>query len=264
MDIESLLLVLFGLALTVGMFLCTQAGLWAGRWRAKRLAAIEGGPAAVAGGTTAVDAAVFGLLGLLIAFTFSGASSRMESRRQLIIHESDAIGIAYLRIDLVPAEAQPKLRRLFRQYLEARLESHEFMFDQEALKREREELARIQGEIWSAAVDASKQAPGPAGILLLPAINQMIDIADNRYTAALIHAPVTVAVLLMCLSLLSAFLLGLALSARKSGTLLPSFLYSVAITLSLVVIMDLEFPRVGIVRLDVTDQAMVQLLELIK
>ena len=42
-------------------------------------------------GTTAgfanVETAVFGLLGLLLAFTFSGALTRFDERRQLIVEE---------------------------------------------------------------------------------------------------------------------------------------------------------------------------------
>ena len=54
-------------------------------------------------GAGAAEAAVFGLLGLLIAFTFSGAASRFEDRRHLITAEANAIGTAYLRVDLLPA-----------------------------------------------------------------------------------------------------------------------------------------------------------------
>ena len=64
-------------------------------------------PDGLAKGSGAAEAAVFGLLGLLIAFTFSGAASRFEDRRHLITEEANAIGTAYLRIDLLPGDAQP-------------------------------------------------------------------------------------------------------------------------------------------------------------
>src|SRR6476620_4829390 len=72
-------------------------------------------------GLGAIEGAVFGLMGLLIAFTFSGAASRFEARRALILQETNAIGTAYLRLDLLPASAQPKLREDFRRYLDARI-----------------------------------------------------------------------------------------------------------------------------------------------
>ena len=73
-------------------------------------------------GVGASEAAIFGLMGLLIAFTFSGATSRFEARRHLLTEEANAIGTAYLRLDLLPASAQPEVRRLMRVYVDARLE----------------------------------------------------------------------------------------------------------------------------------------------
>ena len=68
-------------------------------------------------GVGAIESAVFGLFGLLIAFTFSGAITRFDGRRQLVIEETNAIGTAYLRVDLLPTGAQPALRDSFRRYL---------------------------------------------------------------------------------------------------------------------------------------------------
>ena len=42
----------------------------------------------------AIIAALFALLGLLLAFTFSGAYSRFDARRQLIVQEANTIGTA--------------------------------------------------------------------------------------------------------------------------------------------------------------------------
>jgi len=53
-------------------------------------------------GTGAVEGAVFGLIGLILAFTFSGAQSRFETRRNLIVEEASAISTAYDRLDLLP------------------------------------------------------------------------------------------------------------------------------------------------------------------
>ncbi|HMO03250.1 MAG TPA: hypothetical protein PKC67_09565 [Kiritimatiellia bacterium] len=68
----------------------------------------------------AVTGAIFALLGLLIAFTFSGAHARFDARRQLIVQEANAIGTTYLRLDLVPASAQPPLREKFKSYATSR------------------------------------------------------------------------------------------------------------------------------------------------
>ena len=61
-------------------------------------------------GTAAVEATLFAMLGLLVAFTFSGADTRLDARRKLIIEETNAVGTAYLRLDLLRAEDEPILQ----------------------------------------------------------------------------------------------------------------------------------------------------------
>ena len=72
-------------------------------------------------GTSTIQAAVFALLGLLLGFTFANGISHLDQRRQLIVQESNAIGTAYLLLDLLPANQQQEMRHLFRQYLDSRL-----------------------------------------------------------------------------------------------------------------------------------------------
>ncbi|HEY5866855.1 MAG TPA: DUF4239 domain-containing protein, partial [Candidatus Tectomicrobia bacterium] len=105
----------FALSLSLGMLLCLAIGRWIGVRRMRQVTADA------RQGIGAIEGAVFGLMGLLIAFTFSGATSRFDTRRQLIVEEANAIGTAYLRLDLLPAAAQPALRELFRRYVDARL-----------------------------------------------------------------------------------------------------------------------------------------------
>jgi hypothetical protein len=70
-----------------------------------------------------LDGALFGLFGLVLAFTFSGAMTRYEAHRDLIRQEANDIGTAYLRLDLLPQARQGALRQDFRDYVQARLDS---------------------------------------------------------------------------------------------------------------------------------------------
>src|SRR5262245_17581010 len=112
--------------LFVGMLIAVLAG-----WR---IAIRHRGPNSVWGKTGAVDGAIFGLMGLLLAFTFSGAATRYEGRRALITEEANAIGTSYLRLDLLPVEAQPRLREDFRRYVRSRLEVYEKIPDVDAVQ----------------------------------------------------------------------------------------------------------------------------------
>jgi hypothetical protein len=138
-------------------------------------------------GLGSVDGSVFGLMGLLIAFTFSGAASRFDARRQLVVEEANDIGTAYLRLDMLPAAAQPALRESFRSYLDARLAVYRKLPDLQAAKAELARATELQGEIWTQAVAACREAAQPASVLVLPALNQMIDITTTRTMATQMH-----------------------------------------------------------------------------
>jgi hypothetical protein len=75
-------------------------------------------------GLSEIEGAIFALLGLILAFLFSGAPTRFDAARHLVVEETNYIGTAWLRIALVPADAQPSLRDLFRRYLDSRIDVH--------------------------------------------------------------------------------------------------------------------------------------------
>src|SRR5215831_20392927 len=87
------------------------------------------------------DGAVFGLMGLIVAFTFSGAGARFDARRQLMGQEANAIGTAYLRLDLLPPATQPELREDFRNYADARLATYKNLALDPATAKAEEERA---------------------------------------------------------------------------------------------------------------------------
>ena len=139
------------LGLLAGMLLLLEIG------RRIALQRIARDPEGARVGLGAVEGAVFGLIGLLLAFTFSGASSRFDTRRQLILEEANAIGTAYLRLDLLPVGAQPPIRQAFRKYLDARLAVYQKLPDLQAAKAELERAATLQSEIWTYGVSACRE-----------------------------------------------------------------------------------------------------------
>src|SRR5271154_7259220 len=110
---------LLALALFAGVLACLEIG-----WTVRHKRRHEESPDADSG-LGAIDGAVYGLMGLLIAFTFTGAAARFEVRRELITKEANAIGTAWLRLDLLPAAAQPPIRAEFRDYLDSRIKTYQ-------------------------------------------------------------------------------------------------------------------------------------------
>ena len=217
-------------------------------------------------GTGTIEAAVFALLGLLIAFTFSGAVSRFDDRRHLIVEEANAIGTAYLRLDLLPADAQPTLREEFRRYVEYRLEVFRKLSDVRAATRG---TGRSDKTAEKNLDPGGRRLPGGrclpcSPMLLLPALNQMIDITTTRAMALQLHPPLIIFGMLFLVALASALLAGYSMAGGKDRKWLHVIGFALVIGLTVYVILDIEFPRFGLIRVDAFDQALVDLLKSMK
>jgi hypothetical protein len=244
--------------LCVGLFLGMLVFIEVGRRIGLRRHSAD--PDGARAGSGAVDGAVFALLGLLIAFTFSGAASRFDERRHLVIEEANDIGTAWLRIDLLPAQAQPALRDLFRRYLDSRLAMYREMTNVDAATLELARSVKLQQEIWAHAVSAARESDSqPAHVLLLPALNAMIDITTTRYMATQIHPPAIIFVMLAVLVLAGATLVGYAMSGGKKRGWLHMVSFAAVMAVTFYVILDIEYPRLGLIRVDAIDQVLVEL-----
>jgi hypothetical protein len=208
-----------------------------------------------------VESAIYGLLGLLIAFTVSGAASRFDARRTLTVQEANTIGTAYLRLDLLPAAAQPELRRKFRRYAEARLAVFRLLPDFEASNAEAVRANELQRSIWNEVIAALPGVPQSATLMLLPALNEMFDITSSRAIAGQAHTPLVILCALAVLALFCCLLAGYGLAGENPlGSALRMIGFALIVTLTIFVILDLDYPRVGLIRLDYADQALIDVL----
>ena len=250
MDIRELFAVLFVLILFCGMLACFETG----RIFARRTGAHEHSKE----GLGAIEGAVFALLGLLIAFTFSGAATRFEGRRHLIVEEANDIGTAYLRIDLLPTDAQPEIRDLFRRYVDLRLSAYGHGGNLEAAHADVSKSQDLQNEIWSKSVAAAKRSENTAAsMLLLPALNSMIDISTTRMSATEDHPPIIIFGMLGIIALASSMMTGFEMAAATRRSWLHILGFAVILSISVYVILDLEFPRLGLIRVDAFDHYVV-------
>ena len=252
---KMLIAALLAIGLFIGILILLEVGRGIGGRRLAR------DPEGARAGTGAVEGAIFALVGLLIAFTFSGAASRFDTRRDLIVQETNAIGTAWLRLDLLPASVQPAIRDNFRQYVDARLEVYRKLPDVEASQAELAKATALQGQIWIQAVAAGRMdgAPPPATMLLLPALNEMIDITTTRTMATQIHPPIVIYGMLVGLALASALLAGYGMAGGQTRNWLHILGFAIVMAVAVYVIIDLDFPRLGLIRVDAFDQALVEL-----
>jgi hypothetical protein len=239
--------------LFLGMLACMEVGRVVGSRRK------EGGAEGLPAGVSVVEGSVFGLLGLLIAFTFSGAASRFDERRHITVEEVNAIGTAWKRIDMLPPDAQPEIRDGFRRYVDAIAAAYRKLPDLTA-----EEFTRathVANETWAKAAAASRPESGvPARMLfILPAMNEMFDLSEARKLSTRIHPPLVIYFMLALVALAAALLAGYGMAGGQGRNWIHMIAFSLTIAASAYVILDLEYPRMGLIRIDEFDRALLEL-----
>lgn len=242
------------IVLFVVVLACLRGGWWLGR-RHYRIAG-EGAH----DGLGAVEGAVFGLMGLLVAFTFTGAADRFDDRRQLITEEVNAVSTAWLRLDLLPDKARESVRDLFRQYLDARIKAYRELGDGAATPESKQPIIAIQQRIWAELQAAVREDRSmPIAQTVLPIVNEMFDIAEERYWMTQRHPPMAIFVILTLMVLVSALLAGFGMAKAPQLSRLHVFGFAAVTTIALYLIIDLEFPRLGLVRVDNFDREVLEL-----
>ena len=245
------------LGFSVLLFICMLILLETGRRLGVRRRSRESDGERSSLGT--VEGAVFALFGLLMAFTFSGAASRFNEKRLLIAEEANAIETAYLRLHLVP-EVEPKLQELFRRYVDSRLETYRRLPNMDAASLEMANSKTIQKEIWTEAVAATRlRSSHPAAWLLLSALNNMIDITTTRTMMLQQHPPRIIFVLLFTLGLICSILAGYRMASGQQRSWLHILGFSAITVIIVYVVLDIEYPRAGLIRIQSADQVLVDL-----
>lgn len=207
-------------------------------------------------GTGVVEGAIFALLGLLIAFTFTSASDRFSARRQLIVQEANAIGTSYLRIDVLPPQDQPPLREQYRKYVDTRLDLYRNLDREDEWKVLSDKESVLQAEIWAKSVESS--AKEGRQNMVLPPLNEMFDVSSSRKAALKTHVPPLVLALMFILSILGAILAGYSMASSRDVNWLHMISFAAILALTIFTIIDLEYPRYGIIRLDAADELLVE------
>jgi hypothetical protein len=246
---------LFALILFVGMLVLMEIGR---RFGARRRPKESEGER---GGLGTVEGAVFALFGLMVAFTFSGAASRFNEKRMLTAEEVNCIETAYLRLNLLSPQAQPALQEMFRHYVDSRLETYRRLPNMVAAEMEMAKSKKIQEEVWIEAEAATRllDSHPSSGLLLLPAINNMIDISTTRTMALQVHPPRIVYALLLGLGFICSLLAGFRMSSGQHRSWLHILAFTVLTVIIVYVMLDVEYPRAGLIRLESADQLLVNL-----
>lgn len=189
--------------------------------------------------------ATLGLLALLLGFTFSLALNRYEARRELVVQESNALGTAWLRAQLLQEPNRAAMSGLLRAYTDVRLRWSE---DGTATPDLRP-TAALQQKLWAALGTAIRTDPSQQLTRgLMDAMNDSFDLQSARTVARRAHIPNEVWAMLLLYSFLAAGMLGHLMSNRPRPHRAATMLLLTLVTLALVLILDVDRPRGGAIR----------------
>jgi hypothetical protein len=201
-----------------------------------------------------IDAAILGILALLLGFTFSMSLSRFDLRKQLVIEEANAIGTTYLRAQLLPEPYMTEISDLLRQYVDVRLEGTKPGKLHYAIVKSEQ----LHNQLWLRAVDISKKVSSPIIVLLfLNSLNEMIDLHDERMSAFENRVPKMVLILLFICGTITVLVTGYGCGLGNRRNFVPAAMMSIILAMVILVIMDLDRPERGFIR--VSQQSLTRL-----
>jgi CDP-diglyceride synthetase len=250
---------LFSAGVALLFFAASLIALHCGRRLGLRYRSKEGADGMA--GLATVEGAIFGLMGLLLAFTISGALQRFDERRQLVIQEATAVRTAYDRLGLFEEDTARALRSRLKDYVRARIElyrlPHDFLFWQRLEVFSHGQEATVQAfrdELWSAAAAVCPQASyRPQCSLVLPALGNVFDAALLRAGASEKHPPQIIYLMLFGLGIACSLLAGFGMAAGTARSWIHMVSFALTLAVALYIVTDMEYPRLGLFRIESFD-----------
>lgn len=196
-----------------------------------------------------VQSSLLGLLALLLGFSYSGAMTRFVARQDLMVAEANAIGTAWLRADLIDSlQTRVAVRDAIRTYTDARIELFEKTTTPHAAALAAR-VAQCHAGAWDAAIKAVREQRDLA-VPLLPPFNELGDLMALQVSARSRHLPGFVQLVILFCACGGVATVGFSSVFVERRTHLPAAVLVLLVTAALWLVVDLDYPRAGFIRLD--------------
>jgi hypothetical protein len=193
-----------------------------------------------------VLAAALTLLGLIIGFSFSMATSRYDARKNFEEAEANAIGTEYVRVDFLPAADAAAARKLLKTYLNQRVLWYRERSSQDVRQIDAQ-TARLQNELWSAVKGPAAATPSPILGLVVSGMNDVLNSQGYTQAGWWNRIPPPAWFLMFVIAVLCNGMIGFREGKRKLRFVRPIIL-PVIVSISFYMIADIDSPRSGLVQ----------------
>ena len=195
-------------------------------------------------------ASIYGLLALILALTFTGASDRFDKRRDLIIKEVTTIGTAYQYVDLLNPSSQVPVRDLFKSYLDTRIAVYQNTGFQDQMEERFRRHNDVGSRLWRSLVHAVEEVRFPDKLVaaqILTATSDMFDASENQRLSIKLHPPHVIFLTLLLITLAGSLVAGYNLGLAGEKDFVHTIVFSSLMTGIIVIILNLEYPHVGLI-----------------
>ncbi|MCA6271380.1 MAG: hypothetical protein IM661_02505 [Phenylobacterium sp.] len=216
------------------------------RIRRRRSSAVGSGLSQAGEGLIATS--MVGLLSLLIGFTFSLALARHELRRNLVVEEANAIGVAYMRAQLLKEPYRTDLSNVIISYAQVRRATGELAGPSQLAAQEHSEA--LQAPMWQRTAAAARTSDAPAlANFLVQSVTRMIEVEGQRKAALAARIPPAVLTALMAYSVGVAAVFGYVAAGAHAHRRRIAWAMFLLVTLAFMLILDLDRPGDGLIRI---------------
>jgi hypothetical protein len=195
-----------------------------------------------------LQAALLGLVALILAFGLTLAVGRYEDRRAATVNEANAIGTTYLRAQLIAEPARTRSLQVLRSYTDLAIQISREVPGGTGMRRTTAAEGVLQRRLWGLAGQAIAAAPvASAPRLYVDSLNDTFDAQESRLSALSNRVPGAVLALEVFGAAAALALLGLHISLLGRG-IVPLIAAAAMVTLLLLVTFDLDRPTRGVIK----------------
>src|SRR5215468_4559365 len=230
---------LVAMGLVAGLVAAHEIGFWLGSLARSTDDAFDRQVALVRTSTGA-------LVAFLVGFAFSGAASRFVDRTDIVVKEANALGTAYLRADIIAEPQRGELKAALKEYAADRVT----LLGRDGRDQVQSLLAKVGGlhdRMWKSATNATRDN-APLMAVVLPPINEVIDLHSVHLAMARRHLPIPIMTLLLGTAAISVGMIGFGNGRVGRRFSVLDSVYGVVLAAALWMTIDLDYPGIGFIR----------------
>jgi hypothetical protein len=209
--------------------------------------------------STVVQGAAFTILALLLGFSFSLALGRYDARRTALVREATAIGTTFLRAKLLDANTTAAVRSDLRLYVAERIEFARADAKPQQRAVAQEKSTAIQRDLWRLAMQGARRDVRSTFVpLFIASLNDTIDLSTEEAAVLASQIPDIVIIGILLIAFIASAMMGYGFGRQGQRAIVFKALFALVLALALGLVLDLDRPQRGLIRVNLTPLLTVQ------